>query len=396
MLGHVRCPQWCLEGLPPVPFPGDLFPFQGCQDGFPSNCAQVPTHVLGRLTGTSCSLSRSCPRVARFNGSSNFFLSQPGWIMHLVSCGSLPPTFPWPRMSVPPIGASICLPLATPSDSMTSSLRKSRRWSLVFFDAPFTPSELRRALTLCFDSAVGIDGLPYSVFKTNLPWWQSAVHHFFNLVLSWGVVPTPWKRSIVVPVFQRGDPSLPTNFRPISLASCCFKIFEHLVHARIGPHISSQLDDCQGGFRWGADSLVGSLVDLLTSRSSSHTFVAFIDIHNAFDTSWVEGTLVRLFDAGMSGQMWKLACWFLPLSSVVRLQNCSRACPFSSLVQSVGERSCCRCATLCTWCEVFPHRGSPPLSTLRWRCGGSRRLRVRFASCLGCCVRVGPQVAVHF
>ena len=74
------------------------------------------------------------------------------------------------------------------------------------FDGPFTPSELRRALTLCFESAVGIDGLPYSVFKTNLPWWQSAVLHFFNLVLSWGVVPTPWKRSIVVPVFKRGDP----------------------------------------------------------------------------------------------------------------------------------------------------------------------------------------------
>ena len=194
-----------------------------------------------------------------------------GWIMRLVSCGSLPPTSPRPRMSVPPIGASISLPLALPlSASTMSSLRKSRRRFHVInsqpvvpglFDGPFTPSELRRALTLCFDSAVGIDGLPYSVFKTNLPWWQSAVLHFFNLVLS-------------IPVFKRGDPSLPTNFRPISLASCCFKIFEHLVHARIGPHISPQLDECQGGFRWGADSLVGSLVDLLTSRSS-HTFCGF-------------------------------------------------------------------------------------------------------------------------
>ena len=74
------------------------------------------------------------------------------------------------------------------------------------------------------------------------------------------------------------------------------------------PNISPQLDECH---RWGADSLVGSLVDLLTSRSSSHTFVAFIDIHKAFDTSWVEGTLVRLFDAGVSGQMWKLISQFL-------------------------------------------------------------------------------------
>ena len=72
MLGHVRCPQWCLEGLPPIPFPGDLFPFQ--------NCAQVPTHVLGRLAGTSCVPFPFLSSCRCFNGSSNFFLSS--WVDH--------------------------------------------------------------------------------------------------------------------------------------------------------------------------------------------------------------------------------------------------------------------------------------------------------------------------
>ena len=91
------------------------------------------------------------------------------------------------------------------------------------FDAPFSASELRHALTLCVDSAVGLDGLPYSIFKPNYPWWQHAILTFLNLVFSWGVVPSLWKRSIVVPIFKRGDPSLPHNYRPISLASCFFK-----------------------------------------------------------------------------------------------------------------------------------------------------------------------------
>ena len=265
------------------------------------------------------SLSRSCPRVAASMVHRTF--STPSRVDHTSRV-----------MWVPPVAADVSAAnwrqhfssVGAPSQCFDDEFFEevSQRFHVIssqpvvpgLFDGPFTPSELRRALTLCFDSAVGIDGLPYSVFKTNLPLWQSAVLHFFNLVLSWGVVPTPQKRNIVVLVFKRGDPSLPTNFRPISLASCCFKIFEHLVHARIGLHISPQLDECQGGFRWGADSLVGSLVDLLTSRSSSHTFVAFIDIHKAFDTSWVEGTLVRSCDAGVSGQMW---CWFLPLSPVV-------------------------------------------------------------------------------
>ena len=155
------------------------------------------------------------------------------------------------------------------------------------FDALFTHSELPRALSHCIDSAVGLDGLPYSLFKVNFPWWQDAILNFHNLVFSWSAVPTLWKRSVIVPVFKTVDPSQATNCRPISLASCCFKVLEHMVLSRIGRHICPQLDESQGGFRWGADCLVGSLVSVLSSRSSSHTFV------------------------GVSGCMWRLLSHFL-------------------------------------------------------------------------------------
>ena len=104
------------------------------------------------------------------------------------------------------------------------------------------------------DSAVGFDGVPYSLFKGPVPLVAARRLASISLILSWGV-----KRSIVVPVFKRGDAGLATNYRSISLASCCFKLFEHLVHSRIGPFISSQFDVCQGGFQWSADVLVSSL-----------------------------------------------------------------------------------------------------------------------------------------
>ena len=53
-----------------------------------------------------------------------------------------------------------------------------------------------------------------------------------------------------------------------------------------------------------------ALLSLFCHPSNFHTFVAFIDIQKAFDTSWVEGTLVRLFDAGV-GRMWNLLCHVL-------------------------------------------------------------------------------------
>ena len=49
----------------------------------------------------------------------------------------------------------------------------------------------------------------------------------------------------------------------------------------------------------------------LRLRRHEHTFVAFIDIKKAFDSCWVEATLVRLFDFGVTGSLWHLLANFL-------------------------------------------------------------------------------------
>ena len=89
------------------------------------------------------------------------------------------------------------------------------------------------------------------------------------------------------------------------------KLFERLVHGRIAPHILPRLDETQGGFRWGADALVYSWVDTLRLRQETHTFCAFIDVRMAFDTAWVEATLVRLGQVGVTSGMWRTITNFL-------------------------------------------------------------------------------------
>ena len=59
-------------------------------------------------------------------------------------------------------------------------------------------------------------------------------------------------------------------------------VLEHMIHASIAPLVNRRLNQSQGGFRWGADALVGSLVNVLTMRASTHTFVAFVDIERGF------------------------------------------------------------------------------------------------------------------
>ena len=48
-----------------------------------------------------------------------------------------------------------------------------------------------------------------------------------------------------------------------------------------------------------------SLVDTLRLRQETHTFCAFVDIRMGFDTAWVQATLFRLAQIGVTGGMWR-------------------------------------------------------------------------------------------
>ena len=186
-----------------------------------------------------------------------------------------------------------------------TSLHESGR-----FDAPLTMNSLWR-----FPSATSLRQVR-TASHTHSSEFHSRGGVIFNFPFSpWSCaslwVPSTWKSSLVVPVIKRaGDPASLDSCRPMSLASCAFIVSENLVCARIAPHILPQLDPSQGGFRWGADAMAFSLVDTLRLLHHQLTFVLFIDIKKAFDSCWVEATLVRL-DFGVTGSFWHLLANFL-------------------------------------------------------------------------------------
>ena len=117
-------------------------------------------------------------------------------------------------------------------------------------------------------------------------------------------------------------------------------------------------------FRWGADTMVYSLVGALRLRRETHTFCASVDIRKAFATCWVEATLVRLFQVGETGGMWRTidelplwhsfpgSDWFRRLPSMGGLWYCSRSRALAPAVQSLGEQSCSYHLSLVTWREI--------------------------------------------
>ena len=88
---------------------------------------------------------------------------------------------------------------------------------------------------------------------------------------------------------EQGDPSQPSNYRPISLTSVLSKVFEFILNWKIWKHLNSSnfIFDRQYGFR--KERSISDLFSLLSDSWSSalrafgETFAVALDISKAFD-----------------------------------------------------------------------------------------------------------------
>ena len=174
-------------------------------------------------------------------------------------------------------------------------------------DFPLSAAELQHVLSqLPSHRAPGPDGLPYEFFAVKDDVLSSALLTFFELVRHWAVVPSIWRSARVSPLHKGGPADDFNNYRPISLLCCSLKIFERLLLARLLPRVDPQLDECQAGFRWGAEEQIYTLAETLRLRARKRTFCAFVDVRKAFDVAWRDAVLVRLAETGVSGSMWSV------------------------------------------------------------------------------------------
>jgi hypothetical protein len=84
--------------------------------------------------------------------------------------------------------------------------------------------------------------------------------YIFNLILKSSIFPVAWKMSHVTPVFKSGDRSDVTNYRPISLICNFSKVFEHVLHSLVYPHVSHMIIDSQHGFMKGRSTVTNLAV----------------------------------------------------------------------------------------------------------------------------------------
>src|ERR1044072_5673193 len=135
--------------------------------------------------------------------------------------------------------------------------------------------------------------------KLVLPSLHPALVKFF-VCLSTSTFPSCWKRALIQPVPKKGDPSQPSNYRPISLTSVLSKVFESILNMKIWKHLKSSnlISDRQYCFR--KERSTGDLYSLLSDSWSSalrgfgESFAVALDISKAFDRVWHKA-LISIF-----------------------------------------------------------------------------------------------------
>jgi hypothetical protein len=107
--------------------------------------------------------------------------------------------------------------------------------------------------------------------------------------LSCGICPERLKYAIIIPCFKKGEKSQISNYRPISLLTGFYKIFELLIFQRLKHHLVSNnvLVSEQYGFRdnVSTESARFKLTDLILKAWNNKEYVTglFCDLTKAID-----------------------------------------------------------------------------------------------------------------
>ena len=131
----------------------------------------------------------------------------------------------------------------------------------------------------------------------------------FNRSLREGIFPDMWKQGNLVPLFKKGDKSIPANYRPVSLLSNLGKVLERIIFKHVFNHLYSNnlLYKYQSGFRPG-HSTTFQLIDIFhhicqSFDAKQYSCMVFCDISKAFDKVWHRGLLFKLRQNGIKGRL---------------------------------------------------------------------------------------------
>lgn len=152
-----------------------------------------------------------------------------------------------------------------------------------------------------------LDEISNIVLKNINTYVVDVLAFLFNRSIVKGVFPNSLKLAKIIPLFKKGDASIASNYRPISLLPVVSKLFEKLMKKRMLKFMNKNqfFSDGQFGFREGRSTEVALLVfcENILKGLDNEKFTAslFVDLTKAFDLVSHEILLKKLSLIGFRG-----------------------------------------------------------------------------------------------
>ena len=139
-------------------------------------------------------------------------------------------------------------------------------------------------------NSYGCDGISSKLLKLIEPDIVKPLTLLINQVLNTGQFPDKLKVAKVIPIFKKNDPTLFTNYRPISLLPVISKVLERIMNNQLLMYFTNTklLSDSQYGFRphHSTEYAALEIVDRITTHLDNNQLPIsiFLDLSKAFDT----------------------------------------------------------------------------------------------------------------
>lgn len=204
--------------------------------------------------------------------------------------------------------------LHTDTNEPCTSLPINHQRDTTCLDKPITELEIQNQISkLKNKKATGIDYISNEMIKNGRISLIKPMVKIFNNVLNSSTFPKIWNSGLIKTIYKKkGDPSLPTNYRGITLNSCLSKLFTSVLQNRLVKFLEENniLNDEQFGFR----SNLRTTDNLFIFKQILHKYfsnkqklyVSFIDYEKAFDSVWHNGLFNKMQNLGINGKFFNI------------------------------------------------------------------------------------------
>ncbi len=154
--------------------------------------------------------------------------------------------------------------------------------------------------------AAGPDGITDRVLRSCADQLAGLFTSIFNESLATSVVPTPFKKSVIIPVPKNSKPSCLNDYRPVALTSTVMKVFERLLMKHICSSITVTLDPLQFAYRPNRSTddaisqVLHSSLTHIDSKNCNYVRLLFINYSSAFNTIVPTKLAVKLSDLSLN------------------------------------------------------------------------------------------------